>query len=80
MCEGRGSFLSLPVETETKIPCTDDSVLKSVVKLKRVIPPTVQIKVCVQVSGSTTAYMEKSSIKPFVAPDEAACNLIKSLQ
>ena len=31
---------------------------------------------CLQVSGSTTAYVEKVAKKPFEAPEEAACNLM----
>ena len=37
------------------------------------------IKVCLQVSWSATAYVEKSSKKPFVAPEEAVCNLVNCL-
>ena len=38
------------------------------------------MKVCLQVLGSTTAYVKQSSIKPFVAPENAACHLINCLQ
>ena len=49
---------------------------KEMMSLKRVIPSILHITVCLQVLGSTTAYVNKSSMKPSVAPEEAACNLM----
>lgn len=48
--------------------------LSTCMTLSRVTTPILHIKVCVQVLWSTAAFVKR--IKPFVAPEGAACNHI----